>query len=261
MKEGILLVAFGSNNPQGTHALQSFSDVVRNRYPAVNVRWAFTSLLLRQRLAKERVKRDSVLKALQKMYFEKYTHVAIQPLHSIPGSEYLALAQEVKAFTQMHKEFVVHVGAPLLQENEDVHKASLAMIRHLPDERKCDESVVFMGHGAVHMGMQRYVDLANAVLMLDVHVHVGTMDGMLTLDTVLPKLNAGHKVWLMPLLSVVGQHALEDMAGKDTLSWRSQIEAAGFVCRPVLRGLVEYEGFMDIWLTHLQRVMDILHKN
>jgi hypothetical protein len=65
-------------------------------------------------------------------------------------------------------------------------------------------------------------------------------------------------VWLLPLLSTIGKHAEQDMAGEHPASWRSRIEAAGFVCRPVLKGTVEYAGFAAIWLAHLAAALDRL---
>jgi hypothetical protein len=65
----------------------------------------------------------------------------------------------------------------------------------------------------------------------------------------------GKKVWLLPLLSTIGKHAEQDMAGDHPASWRGRIEAAGLICRPVLKGTVEYAGFAGIWLEHLARAM------
>ncbi len=177
MKEGILLVAFGSSNPQGMHALRAFDATVHERLPGVNSRWAFTSHVLRQRLAKERVKRDSVLKALQKIHFAKYSHVSVEPLHRIPGSEHLSLLEDVRSFTKTQKNFSVCVGAPLLQDAVDVQHVTQAVIRHLPEGRSKDEAVIFMGHGALHAAVQRYADLAHAVYAFDANVHIGTMNG------------------------------------------------------------------------------------
>ncbi len=259
MKIGILLAAFGSSTAHAEHTLRAFDKTVRERFPQVSVRWAFTSLLMRERLAKARVKRDSVRKALEKMRFEKYTHVAVQPLQTIPGSEHLTIVDDAHNFMTAHKDFSVYVGAPLLQSDADVLTAARAVIQHIPAERLPTESVVLMGHGAVHPAVQRYADLAQAVHALDAHVHVGTMDGgVIELGDIMPQLQKGENVWLMPLLSVIGQHALKDMAGKQKSSWRRRIEAEGFACKPVLHGLAEYEGFMNIWLAHLQEVMDTL---
>ena len=48
MKHAILLVAFGASSPQGQNALKGFDALVRQRYPGVTVRWAYTSVLLRE---------------------------------------------------------------------------------------------------------------------------------------------------------------------------------------------------------------------
>ena len=69
MKRGILLAAFGSGSSQGESTLRRFDAQVRKAFPDVSVRWAFTSMLMRERLASERKKSDSVHKALKKMAF------------------------------------------------------------------------------------------------------------------------------------------------------------------------------------------------
>ncbi len=258
MKVGILLVAYGSSNTHAEHTLRTFDKIVCERFPRIPVRWAFTSLLVRERLAKARVKRDSVRKALEKMRFERYTHVAVQPLQTIPGTEHEAIVDDACDLMHIHKDFHILVGAPLLQSEDDVQWAARAVMQHIPPQRVTGESVVLMGHGAKHVAVQRYADLANAVYALDAHVHVGTMNGAVVLDDIIPRLTGSRKVWLMPLLSVIGLHALKDMAGKQKSSWRRHIEAAGFLCEPVLHGLAEYEGFMEIWLSHLQEIMNKL---
>ncbi len=258
MKVGILLVAYGSSNTHAEHTLRAFDKIVCERFPRIPVRWAFTSVLIRERLAKARVKRDSVRKALEKMRFERYTHVAVQPLQTIPGSEHEAIVEDARDIMHIHKNFHIYVGAPLLQSEDDVQGAAQAVIQHLPAQRVLGESVVLMGHGAKHAAVQKYADLAEAVYALDAHVHVGTMNGAVVLSDIIPRLAGSPKVWLMPLLSVIGLHALKDMAGKQKSSWRRHIEAAGLVCEPVLHGLAEYEGFMEIWLSHLQEIMNKL---
>lgn len=50
-KQGILLAAFGSGSRQGESTLRLFDARVRERFPGVPVRWAFTSVLMRERLA------------------------------------------------------------------------------------------------------------------------------------------------------------------------------------------------------------------
>lgn len=259
-KKGILLAAFGSGNRQGESTLRLFDERVRERFPGVPVRWAFTSVIMRRRLAAARKKTDSVLKALQKMWFEKYTHVAVQSLHIIPGAEYGDLVADVEAMRRDDGFTAATVGAPLLAGSGDMERSAAALLAHLPAGRKPDEAVVFMGHGTRHPAESSYEALAALVRRVDPHVHIGTMGGSRTLDHILPELQQGgvKGVWLMPLLSVVGRHATEDMAGTDPESWKSRLEAAGLRCIPVLRGTAEYEGFVDIWLDHLTAAVSAL---
>ena len=154
MKKGILLAAFGSGTPQGQSTLRLFDERVRALFPDVPVRWAFTSVVMRNRLAAARKKTDSVQKALRKMWFEKYTHVAVQSLHSIPGAEYadlLADVEEMRAAEARPEGFVrATVGAPLLDSDDDIRRAAVALLTHLPPERVPGEACVFMGHGTWH---------------------------------------------------------------------------------------------------------------
>lgn len=274
MKKGILLAAFGSGTPQGQSTLRLFDDRVRALFPGVPVRWAFTSVVMRHRLAAARKKTDSVHKALRKMWFEKYTHVAVQSLHSIPGAEYADLLADVEDMRGtgnagraagggsgdagregfFREGFVrATVGAPLLDSDDDIRRAAAALLAHLPPERVPGDACVFMGHGTWHEGESRYGTLSAQVRERDPLVHIGTMDGDCTIDDILPRLAAAgvRRAWLLPLLSVVGRHAMLDMAGDAPDSWRSRIEAAGMECVPVLRGTAEYGGFVDIWLDHL----------
>lgn len=259
MKCGILLAAFGSGSVQGESTLKLFDAKVRERFPDIPVRWAFTSELLRGRLAVARKKTDSVPKALKKMWFEKFSHVVVQPLQIIPGNEYAELQAQVLALQESDTHALV--GAPLLASAADVELAAQAIIAHLPPERRADEAVILMGHGARHSAVSRYADLYQAVQALDPHVHVGTMNGAAQLEHILPRLappSPTARVWLMPLLSVVGRHTLDDMAGKNPQSWYSRIDAAGFICIPILKGTAEYAAFITIWLDHLGHTLNQL---
>lgn len=253
MKQGILLAAFGSGSRQGESALQLFDAEVRARFPGLAVRWAFTSLLARERLAMERKKTDSVRKALEKMAFERYSHVAVQPLQCIPGREYNDVLEDARTLSR-ERNIVVRVGTPLLHSDGDAAAAAAALLRHLPAERGKDEAAVWVGHGTRHPATVRYDVLARAVLRLDPLVHVGTMSDASALPRILEELRARQcrHVWLLPLLSVIGRHALDDLAGSEAQSWKSRFEAAGVACTPVLKGSAEYPGFIQIWLDHLE---------
>jgi sirohydrochlorin cobaltochelatase len=253
MKQGILLAAFGSSGSQSETALQLFDAEVRARFPGFPVRWAFTSWLARELLALARKKTDSVRKALEKMAFERYSHVAVQPLQCIPGREY-GIVQEEALILSRERGIIVKVGTPLLHSDADVAAAAAALLRHLPAEREKNEAAVWVGHGTRHPATVRYAALAQAVQRLDPLVYVGTMSDAPALPHLLTKLRQRqiHHVWLLPLLSVIGRHALLDLTGQEDQSWKSRLEAAGIACTPVLKGSAEYPGFIQIWLDHLE---------
>ena len=254
MKRAILLAAFGASSMVGQNALKGFDARVRARFPKIPVRWAYTSLLLRERLAQARQKSDSVLKALRRLHLENFDFVAVQPLQIIPGREHAEVCEAVSSVCA-ETGLSCRTGAPLLAGPADVEAAARALLAHLPPERAPHEDVVFMGHGARHAAVARYADLGQAVAVRDARVHIGAMNGALSLDQILPRLGSG-RVWLMPLLSVIGRHALEDMAGDAPDSWRSRITASGHQCVPVLKGTAECAGFAEIWLDHLAEAMD-----
>lgn len=260
MKKGILLAAFGAGNFQGESTLRRFDAQVRRTFPGVSVRWAFTSMLMRERLASARKKSDSVHKALTKMAFEKFTHVAVQPVHVIPGREYGDIWADADNLRRSGTFASLVVGAPLLtEEPQTVLRAARALLGELPAERLPEEPVLFMGHGTRHAAESRYKALAEEVRRLDPLVFMGTLNGDFRLEHIMDRLRAEgrslQRVWLLPLLAVVGRHTLEDMAGTAETSWRSRIEAEGIACTPVLRGMMEYQGFMNIWVDHLGKAM------
>ena len=258
-KSGILLAAFGASGPSGGQGISGFDQRVKAAFPHVAVRWAFTSARMRTRLAEAKVKTDSVHKALTRMCFEKYTHVAVQSLHLIAGVEYENLQEEAERVAREYP-ITVTVGTPLMHTDEDVRKTAQALMTCLPHDRRPDEAVVCMGHGTWHQGASRYEDLAHALAERDAGIFIGTLEGEHTIEHMSPALTAfaPRKAWLLPLLAVVGKHAQTDMAGEEPHSWRSHISRLGIPCVPVLKGTAEYPEFADIWIAHLHEAMERL---
>lgn len=261
-KQGILLVAFGSGSRQGESTLRLFDARVRERFPGVSVRWAFTSVLMRERLASAQKKSDSVGKALRRMAFEGFSRIALQPLHVVPGLEYREVTEEAARFaveTARRRNGCgarLTVGAPLLSGRPgSLERACRALLLSAPPERRPDEAVLWMGHGSRHASSARYRILGERVNEADPLVFVGTINGETRLDDLLPRLAGTRRAWLLPLLSVVGRHALEDMSGPSPASWKSRLAAAGIEGLPVLRGMAEAPAFADIWLDHLETAL------
>ena len=254
MKEAILLAAYGAGGSRGAQTLSLFERQVRQHFPEACIRWAFTSALSRNRLSAARKKTDSVKKALCRLAFEKYPRVTVQSLHLTYGEEYRDLLAEIEKARRSCGAMDIRVGLPLLHDAEDFSLAAQALVRHLPAERRPDEAAVWVGHGTRHQDASPYARLNEAVARLGQGIFIGALDGSPGIQEIIPRLKEGHftTVWLLPLLSVVGKHAAEDIGGENPSSWNVLLARIGLNCRTVLRGTIEYEGFSSIWLKHLQ---------
>lgn len=259
MKKGILLVAFGSSRPEARVSFENIDAKVKAAFPGVPVRWAYTSAIIRHKLAREEGKKlDSVALALAKMMDEKFTHVAVQSLHTIAGQEYHDLVRTTVAFKGMAGGFdKIMVGYPLLGTQKDMERVVDAIIAHIPADRNRKDAVVLMGHGTPHPGNAFYVAMQYHFQQKDANILVGTVEGTPEIDDVKAVLKAKKikKAYLMPFMSVAGDHARNDMAGDEDDSWKSILTAAGITCVPVLKGTAEYDDVVAIWVDHLKGVL------
>ena len=255
MKTAILLVAYGSSNPAARAELDYFEKLCRSRFPRFPLRWAFSSAILRKRLSNSRQKSDSVEKAIMRLHFENFKSIAIQPLQTICGKEHEAVIQSaVRAALSINVK--CEIGSPLLSGPQAISEAANALLNELPPERLPDEDVIFMGHGAKHAGAKAYQELDIEISARDRRVHVASMSGPVFLENIMPRL-VSPKVWLVPLLSVIGKHALHDMAGDCPDSWKNRIEQGGHSCVPVLKGMAQWNGICEIWLNNLGKMLSV----
>lgn len=256
-KRGVLLVAYGAGNPQSAATLRRVRAEAERRF-RLPARWAYTSETLRERIAEDRMKSDSVFKALRRMAFERYEEIAVQSLHLIPGVEYDGVLGDVEA-ARRELPCDIRVGLPLLFSPDDVESAAAALLAHIRSFRPGREPVVCMGHGSGRHGASAlYQALSDTVRGLDDSVRVACMKGSLGLEDALDDLDFASdekKLWLMPLLSVSGRHARHDMAGGHGESWRSRLEEAGFFCQADVRGLADAASFVELWMERLRAVL------
>jgi sirohydrochlorin cobaltochelatase len=252
-KIGVLLVAFGSSEASAQISFENIDKQVKERYPKIPVRWAYTSNIIRKKLAKQGKFLDSPEVAIAKMMDEGFTHVAVQSLHTIAGAEYHDVRKVVGAFQAMGGFESIILGYPLLATQDDMARAVDAIMATIPRERNKEEAVVLMGHGTHHPANAFYAALMFQIQQKDPNVYLGTVEGYPELDTIITllKKNNVKRAYLMPFMSVAGDHAKNDMAGDEEDSWKSILTKEGFECVPILKGTAEFKQFVDIWVDHL----------
>jgi sirohydrochlorin cobaltochelatase len=191
-KKGILLVAFGTSVPAAEAAFANIGKNVAATFPNVPVKWAYTSSVIRRKLAKQGRILDSVETALAKMMDEGYTHVAVQSLHTIQGEEYDNLLKTVQAFRHMPEGFEkLETGTPLLTSEADLVSVSKAMNDNISAKRRKNEAVIFMGHGSPHPSNVYYTALMHHLQKKDPLSFVATVEGSPE-DRKSTRLNSSH---------------------------------------------------------------------
>lgn len=252
MKKAILAVSFGTSH---IDTLEKTIDVIEKQmqdtFPDYVVYRAFTSQMIINKLKKTKnLYVDNVEEALARMAADQIEEVLVQPTHIINGLENDRMLSALGQFSGHFQ--TVQVGTPLLTTPKDYQEAILATIRNAFLAE--DELLVFMGHGTCHHANSAYPMLEYTAHAAGYpQVFVGTVEGFPGLADVMRQLpvTGKKKIVLMPFMIVAGDHAKNDMAG-DGESWKTELEAAGYEVRTILKGLGELEGIRDILIQHMK---------
>lgn len=265
----ILLVVFGTSYPEAQAAYENIERVYREEFPQAEVRIAFTSDYIRRKLLdRDNVTIDNPLTALAHLNDEGYTDVVVQSLHVIPGEEFHDLANILESVRGIEGKFGFRnlvLGEPLLMNLEDYRNVSRALASQFEQNTTGTErtphssprdagqmAVIYMGHGTEHSANSAYSQMANILAEDHENVFLGTVEGYPGYDEVLARLNESgvKKARLIPFMVVAGDHALNDLTGNESESWKSMLEKEGFEIDYNLLGMGENDGIVEIFVGH-----------
>jgi sirohydrochlorin cobaltochelatase len=250
--DAILLVTFGTSEPDAKKAFVNIERLTKEKFPISQIRWAYTSEIIRKKLAKQGEMLDSVEEAMEKLRKSGVKKVVVQSLHIIPGEEFHDLIKSVSKFKSDFER--ISVSPPLLNSADDLRRTVKIMLSKIPSDRKKEDAVIFMGHGSpTHPSDMIYLAAAYYIEKTDENAFLATVEGNPTFDETLEILKAKNikKAYILPFMSVAGDHAKNDMAGDDPDSWKSILTKNGIDAVPVLKGMAEYDEIVNIWLDHL----------
>lgn len=246
------MVSFGTSHPDAiAKTIEVIEQEAAQRYPDCCVYRAFTSgMVIRRLKRRENLQIETVSEALDHMAADGVEEAIVQPTLMINGVEHDRMTEAlIEHMGCFHR---ICVGKPLLSGVEDYKKAIHAVMAET--EVREDEVLVLMGNGTDHYANSAYAMLEYTFHALGYHqVLVGTLESFPDLRTVRTKLEISgkRKVMLMPFMLTAGKHAKKDMAGAEE-SWKSELEAAGYEVRTVMKGLGEFCGIRRIFLEHLE---------
>ena len=258
-KTGILLVTFGTTFSEAQAAFDNIEAEIKTAFSDTTIQWAYTSEMIREKMAQQGKTAHSPLQAIEEMSNQGFTRIFVQSLHTIAGYEYHDLVKTIRKFEhQPGGVKKITITGPLLSSPEDMAKTARAVREIIPEDRASKEAVVLLGHGTHHPSNAAYPALMWRLQRDDKNIFIGTVEGYPGPEEILEQLEKNNisTAWLMPFMSVAGDHARNDMAGDGKDSWKSVFEAAGIECMPVLKGFAEYDPFVNIWVSQLQTAME-----
>lgn len=266
-KKGILVVSFGTSMPEARKAIDNLVNAAKKAFPDTEVRLAYTSNIIRRKIAKEQnLNIPTPTSALAQMNDEGFTHVYVMPMHIIPGEEYDDITGLVNGLRDVKGKYEfreLKVGKPYLASVKDCDvMADILMKRFAKDLAQKGTGIVLMGHGTPH-------HIANAMysqlqLALDKKApgrfFIGTVEAAPMIDDVqrsLKKHKEIKKLVLSPLMIVAGDHANNDLAGKDEEeSWINILKKDGYKdIKTFLVGLGEDETMAKVYVEKIREMM------
>jgi sirohydrochlorin cobaltochelatase len=253
-KKALILFTFGTTYTQTTDPLTLIRAEIAARHPDLTTRLAYSSAHVVKTLKAKGQNAQTLPQVLADLSADGYTHVAVQSLHVIPGLEFDIAREIAERYDNLPKGITrISLGRPLIGSHEDAETVARILTDALPPERGAKDAVVLVGHGAASpSGSLAYPALQCFLNRLDPGIFVGTIEGPFTLDATLAALKASGagKAWLIPLLTVVGDHATNDLFGNEDDSWRQTFSKAGIQTIPVTRGLAAMPALVSLWADH-----------
>jgi len=251
----IVLAAFGTTT-EAFDTYNHFETKVRERFPDYEIRWAFTSLKVRQKVAKEKGKKlNDLATTLRELKAAGYSGVAIQSLHIVPGEEW------DKKVVQISREIPglkVALGKPLLSSKEDQERVLQAVAQTFPKDVK-DTAVVLMAHGSpVPEGEKAYEAFDRLLRSRYQNVFMGAVEHKPAKEEAFEAVKKANPaaVVLMPFMFVAGEHAAKDMLGDDPESWKSELlKQKAYRIEGIKQGLGYQDGIIAIYLDHLAQAL------
>ena len=259
-KPAIVLAAFGTS----TTAFDTygyFEQKVKERFPGYEIRWAFTSKKVRQKLAREKGQQLNDLPGtLRDLKAAGFKRVAVQSLHIVPGEEW---DKKIMAESRKIPGLQVALGQPLLSSKQDQERVLEALAPTFPQDLTAT-AVVLVAHGSPSPeGTAAYLAF-NRLLRARYpgrNVFLGTVEGKPSREETLEAVRQSQAtaVVLMPFLFVAGEHVARDILGDEPESWKSQLlKQRPYRIEGITKGLGYQEGIISIYLDHLDLALKSL---
>ena len=261
MKKAILVVSFGTSYLDTLErTIEKAEKQIRDTFSEYDIYRAFTSHKIIKKLQeKYEIFIDTPEAMLEKLYDSGYEEIIMQPLHMIPGEEFIYINKIAEIFKEKFE--VLKVGRPIFyyQGIEELPQDYSLFIEATKELYEENNTVVLMGHGTAHPANSVYGCL-QAVFEDEGYenVFVTTVEGYPNFENVISRVKRKNirEVTLAPLMVVAGDHARNDMASDEEESLKSMLEAEGIKVNVYMKGLGENEKFNKLYINRIDDLIN-----
>lgn len=244
-KPTIVLTAFGTSVEDARKVFDFIDQQARRRYPEYDLRWAFTSQFIIDKLKKRGVVTHNVEETIAELRRQGKTRVAFQSLHVVPGEEYRSVLAADTSGLQ------VAYGDALLSSDQDMEQ----VIAALSGQIDVAQPTVLVAHGNdKHPEFNRQIEgFAAKIEARYPQLVVASVEGLPGTEPLqrIRQLRP-QQISFVPLMVVAGDHILNDVLGDEADSWKNLIGVPQPLATPSLGW---NPAILDIYFDHLDQAL------
>lgn len=249
-KLALVLVAFGTSVDSAREVFAYIDQQAKKRYAGYDLRWAFTSQFIIDKLKKRGIVTQNVEEVVADLRREGKTNIVFQSLHVVPGQEY----KSVKDIDMSGLN--VAVGDALMTSAEDI----AAVVKALGKDIDPAQPTVIVAHGNDHHKHfnDQLVALADVIEKQYPNLAVASVEGLPGVEPLqkVKRLSAEQgSVKFIPLMIVAGDHIMNDVMGEEEDSWKQIIQADKSECS---KSLGWNDEILNVYFSHLDKAIQSL---
>lgn len=267
MKQAILVVAFGTIVAEARqHNIDSVVAYIQQQFPSYDVSLAFSSRIIVKRLREQGVTIPTEEGTLEQLIEAGYEHIYVQPLHFTGGEEFDKLKNNILSHEGAGQLKTLRVGRPLVyymgqEEHPNDYEIFIKECIE-PLNISKDDGLLLVGHGGLSSGNSSYGNLQFQLIRLGhTNVRVGVLENYPYVEDVAMPWEwldgkRPNKIYIHPLLLVMGDHAQNDLFGDEEDSVINELRGAGYEVEAMRQGLGEYKSVQALFAQHVQDLID-----
>lgn len=250
-RAAIVLVGYGTTVPRARKVYDHIGDVVRRQYPQHDVRLAFTSKFIVDKLKRQAIPAKTPAEVVDELRREGRATAVFQSLHIVPGQEYDSVRQLKTPDVR------IVVGEALLSGAAEIE----SVIEILAKKFDPDAPNVVICHGNKQKPQfnRQLIALAEKVEARYGNAVVcamrGERPGRDKLAWAAKQAARCGRVHFVPLMLMAGVHVMNDTLGDKPHSWKSIIGAKETTCAEPLG---YHQETLAIYLRHLDQALSKL---